>query len=298
MNTLRFLGTRSLFVFMLIFVAANVLIDYGAIERAATFKQWHRNFAPHVRELLMPQVKGSAYLSSCIRYYEAFVVYVPNGKYANDLLGFCYARDGQYDKALGAYQKMAALKPKIFWYSFNLGLLNVFVKNYLPAEEWLKKARQQPMEETMVYLQQQQGIYGSLLGAIGEGSRLQERYLQARYHTYQLLVLINARVNDYEDMLGMAQEAIAQGLDAQGKFSFYAELAAFKMGRHQDALKFFDTCIDKEFLPAQVNYYRAQSLEELGRMDDALLLRDNAVAYNEDEMRHYLECYPAQPQLF
>jgi len=298
MNTLRFIGTRSLFVFVLIFAAANGLINYQAIERAATFKEWHRFFAPQVKGLLQPHVRGSVFLSSCISYYETFVDYVPNGQYANDLLGFCYARDGQYTKALGAYEKMAALKPEVFWYSFNSGLLNVFIKKYTPAENWLKKARHKQWEETMGYLQEQKGIYGSLLGTGDNRKPLEERFRQARYHTYQLLILINAQVKDHEDMLVMAQEAIAQGLDVQGKFSFYAGLAAFKLGRYAQALTFFNACIDKEFLPAQVNFYRAQCLEALGKNEEAVVAKETAVSYDEGELKKFLECYPAQAQLF
>ena len=298
MKTIQFVLTRSLVVYLLIFMAANRLIDYRSIERSATFKEWHRLFAPQIKELLSPHSKGSAFLSNCISYYESFVDYVPNGAYANDLLGYCYARDGQYDKAVTAYQKMAALKPQVFWYSYNLGVIYQSQKKYPQAEEWLKKARRQSWEETMDYLLEQKALYEGLLGSGVNRKRLEERFLQARYHTYQLLILINARVKDHEDMLAMAEEAIAQGLDGQGKFSFYAGLAAFKLGRYDQALKFFGTCIDKEFLPGQVNSYRAKSLEALGRKEEAGILKGKAVAYNEEELGHYLQCYPAQAQLF
>ena len=298
MKTIQFIFSRSLVVYALIFMAANSLIDYRGIERSTTFKDWHQFFAPHIKELPLPHSKGSAFLSQCINYYESFVDYVPDGVYASDLLGYCYAEDGQYEKAIASYQKMAALKPKVFWYPYNIGIIYRITGEYRQAEAWLKKARQQQWKETMNYLLEQKALYEGLLGSGADRKRLEERFLQARYHTYQLLILINAQVQDHEDMLAMAQEAIAQGLDAQGKFSFYAGIAAFKMDRYEQALNFFDTCIKKEFLPAQVNYYRVQSLEALGRNEEVEMLKGKARIYNEDELRLYLEQYPAQPQLF
>jgi len=316
-------------VYLLIFLLSNVLFDYSKIlgkTRAAVLSRlMPTNFDYLVsmmsspRELtkiepraLLSDVKDwiwgevgikslnekDVQLKNYLQYYETVSKYMPQRADVFGLLGFCYYQKGQPRKAIDAYKKDVELNPHFFWSQYNLGLIYYKEGQYRNAIRSFEKALQTRADRTLKYLSYsklyQDIVRKEAMSIQGLKEKLKEGYLNS--HT--LIILSHYHLENYSDLVQLANLAMTLNLDFQDKFYYYAGRAAYAIHDYHRSIFFLKECIDRNPNHADAYLYLGLSLKEVGRMDFAvknfkkaqILSKVNAIVQAEEEELH--------PQIF
>jgi tetratricopeptide (TPR) repeat protein len=174
-----------------LFSISSLIVDRSRIDakaRNTTLNQWMPSF-----DYLAGWVKNESLfekepLKKCVRYYNKVIDYYPQISAAHEMLGFCYYRLGERDKAISYYNKAIILNPHFFWSYYNLGVIYLKESGYDKAAYLFKKGMNVKPDITMKEIANSK-IYQQIRSAKNFNYAVDSKLKEGYKKCYKLLVL-------------------------------------------------------------------------------------------------------------
>ena len=210
-------------------------------------------------------------LKESVYYYQKVIDNVPYFKgesYA--MLGFCYERLGEYQKAIQAYEKSIQLSPSFFWTYYDLGIIYFRQRQYKEARDYFQKALHQPLAMA-VQIPLSSKIFRDILYlGTGETKFDFKGSIDQGYHrAFVLLILSDQKLGDYSAMMQDSLRGLKGDLIADDVFLYYAGLAAYQLKIYDKALELLYPYTNKHPDRWQAFHYMALSLQGMGKKEAA-----------------------------
>ena len=144
-----------------------LIINKDILQNGITTRQIN-NLIPASYDVLF-KIKNQSFskneqlLKRYTRYYKDIAEFQPQMADAHSMLGYCYYYQGNDAKALISYEKAYTLKPEVFWFSYNLGLIHLQNKNFKDAVFYFKQALSSDPNQTLLFVKSSRMIYGDIL---------------------------------------------------------------------------------------------------------------------------------------
>ncbi|OGW96997.1 MAG: hypothetical protein A2Z81_06375 [Omnitrophica WOR_2 bacterium GWA2_45_18] len=143
------------------------------------FRPSFQPLADFVQGEALPQDAVNAYTA----YYEKAAELYPELAEVHGVLGVCYYKQGDAQKAIDFLKKGASLNPDFFWHPYNLGVVYLKNKDYVQAEKFFRQAAGVSPQATLktIYVS---GVYRPVWGLIPHepgdwmAQRLRQGYAQ------------------------------------------------------------------------------------------------------------------------
>jgi len=190
-----FFGKRTIVLYLLAFVMANVLFDIPKVTQTVRLKILNR-FRPETFDYLVETVnRGNTFdkkrLEPYAFYYQKVTEYIPKRADAYGMLGFCYYHMGERQKAIESYEKAIEIHDQFFWFYYNLGMIYFKEGEYKQAYEWWKKAAHTKPQAAFGFIQWSQRIYMPLVGIHRRlGYSVEEELRMGYKDCYMLLAML------------------------------------------------------------------------------------------------------------
>lgn len=166
-------------------------------------------------------------LEKYIHFYKTTARYFPQAADSWGMLGYCYYLGGKKDLAKESFEKAFALKPKHFWFSYNLGVLYFQEKQYSKAGEYLQQATAASFEDALEFIQSSKIVYRLILMEDPFfGAKTKERFMKGYSDSYKMLVLSSFYEGDFSSLLKYSKEALELNLGEEKFFSSFVEIAS------------------------------------------------------------------------
>jgi len=263
------IGRRVGTWYLLTFLVSLLFIDYVQLRDHVRAKTLSRlmpesfdyliDFAQNKRELDQEKLQQYEY------YYEKVVDFIPiyRGD-AYEILGFCHYHLGEYRESLMDYIKASRINPHFFWPHYNLGVIYFKRGYYSKASSAFETALATKLEDNFDVINTSKLFNPILMSSHPFTSATMLRLKTAYRDSHVLLILSYYYLNDFPKMFQQASSAIAASLDEDGRFYYYAGLAAYHMKRYKEAVYFFQTYTGMNTDFANAFYYLGISLKALG----------------------------------
>lgn len=216
-------------------------------------------------------------------YYENVTLFAPSAD-AFGLLGYCYHYLGFQEKSMEAYRKAIQMKPNFFWFYYNLGILSYKNGSYQNAALLFQKALETKTKDN-INLVFSSRIYYPLLSAEGINySKLQQRLVDGRRKSYELVILSYLHLQNYTDILYLATQILESSFKEKDAFYYYAALSSFLLDEHKQAIFFL-----QEYLKRLPDNPKAQHL-----LKEILTNKDKK---KEDFLKNFLKVKDGEMEL-
>jgi len=207
----RFLLSRAAFFYLVLGLLSFALVDYKRI--AFTYKIRVLNtIMPHSLRFMVDTVERggprietssprggqapSGEMTRAIGFYARVADFFPEQADAWGMLGFCFYHTGQTAKSYAAYQKALELNSEVFWYHYNLGVLNYNFGEFAKARQHFQNALKLAPLPTLQFIDGSKVIYRSIMIDAGlTGKDLQQRLGEGYRNTAALARDCDARLN-------------------------------------------------------------------------------------------------------
>jgi tetratricopeptide (TPR) repeat protein len=200
-------------------------------------------------------------------YYEKVTEYLPRAD-GLGILGYLYFHLGKDKKAVVCFKKAAKLYPDAFNFHYNLGIIYFRRGYYEESAEALKSAVGTSVSKNLNYITSSR-VYFPFLGNHEDvGPRLALYLRNGFRNAYRLLVFSCYNLKQYQEMLAYSSQAIAASLDENKDFYFYAGIAAYQLGKYEQAGAFLKEYLGSNPQDGNALYYLGMTLFGLGDKDD------------------------------
>ena len=163
-----------------------------------------------------------------LKFYKKVAVYMPDRADANGLIGFCYYKIGQNEKAIAYYQKAIQLNPNFFWFYHNLGVIFFKNKEYDKAANAFAKAVQTDTNKSLMYIHSSQRIY---------------------------IPIYKGKIKTFSDMKDQIDRGVADSY-------YYLSLCLKVMGKEKESIVFFNkSAMQNKIVTGAKSWERTISLE-------------------------------------
>ncbi len=199
--------------------------------------------------------------------FREVVRYFPSFFEAWGILGFSYYHLGKTEQAIYAYERAIVANPNNLWFYHDLGMIYFKSGQYEKAADYFKKALMTNADVALAslissrvylpifeYIKDYQGV---LAGNIKKGYQ----------HCYQMLVLLEYRLNRFAEALRGAQYAIKTNTEPKDFFYHFAGLAAYQLKDYKTAIYFFQESIKINPQNPEAFHYLALIYRTLGKED-------------------------------
>jgi tetratricopeptide (TPR) repeat protein len=177
-------------------VLIGVIVATLAMSAYCDFRQQQKFKLDHLRDHLaftdLFKLENADYaiergqLEKYVQYFRAVVKNEPTRADAYAMLGYCYFYLNDKPRAITAYQKAIELKPKIFWFHYNLATVAMLQGHYEQALEEFQNALGTNPAENLDFLRNSKIfvyiIYKVKLINPSLGERLKNGYAMSAYY--------------------------------------------------------------------------------------------------------------------
>src|SRR6185503_5122654 len=259
MKFIKWLMTRTIILYIVLFAVSFALVDYTAIKNRITIRTLNHNMPENGFNYLIGLGEGQANvpieedtLKSYVRYYEKVVNYLPKLADAHGMLGFSYYYLNEPEKALKEYEKAGVLNPHFFFFQYNLGVIHFLRGDYAKAAGYFETARQKKAELALLAIKSGIEYQRALLGVTNLGELIMVKMKSAYTECYRLLVVSHLKQQHYKEVAAFSKEAIGLGLGHPEIFYYYAGVAAHHLKEYETSVHLLgqDIAIDPEYAEA------------------------------------------------
>ncbi len=227
-------------------------------------------------------------------YYRKITHYFPTAAEAWGFLGYCYFLKGESNQAKLAYAKAAELNPEVFWFHYNLGVINFKSGLYKDAASAFIKAIRCDPRKTLLLMRFSK-IYQDIMGTTsGENYVLEKDLKQAYLDCRRGIMLSYFQDKEYREVIKVVEKAGDLSSEDQD-FFYYAGLAAYNLNDFNQAAHFWYAYLKTHPKDPQTLFYLSEALRKLGKEKEAVFLSEEAVALSQ-QGRAFLP--PARENLF
>lgn len=262
--------SRSSSVYILIGAVLLITLvnrDMAAIMRLNYFKS-HESYP------LVLATKNENFdevkLIQALQYYKLLVQFGPQFNRANGIIGYCYYRLGEYDRAIALCERALENNPRFFWHRYNLGVIYFRTENYTKAIECFQTADPSPKEKAFYWEMMK------LWQAPTDGHYYRdglEHLALINFNALKLTLAAYYRLGRYEDIvkaiLGAPKETI---LKDPLFYLFIQGVAHFELKNFVEAESAFRQCYARGLRHADLYDYWGRALEALGKHKEARAL--------------------------
>ena len=181
------------------------------------------------------------------------------------------------------FRKASALYPDAFNFHYNLGVIYFRRQYYKEAAAELEKAAAASFDKNLNYITSSR-IYFPFFSHHADLPLRLRRYLKTGFrNACRLLISSYMNLKDYKRMLYYSSKGIAAALDEDKDFYYFAGLAAFNLGKFEQAGAFFKAYLTVNPDDGNAVYYLGLTLQSLGDPVTAekVLKKAEALHYNE-----------------
>lgn len=306
MNTIikpiiRFLSTRVIILYLLLFGVSLLFVDYKSIRNKAIIRNLNDNLPGDFNYLIalggregdMPVDQKN--LQRYERYYELVTGYLPQLADAHGMLGFSYFYLGKIKKSISEYEKAAVLNPHFFWFPYNLGVLHFLNGDYEKAANYFELAREKKPDKVPYIIQNSIEYKRALVEVTNINEILMAKLKSGYSECYRLLMISRLKLKDYRKVIGLAQEAVTSGLNYPEIFLYYASVAAFELNDYESSADLLRRALAIDGHYAQAYYQLSLTLKALGNEEAAsqmmaryMLLKQQHIEKRPREQEAYL----------
>ena len=211
-------------------------------------------------------------------YFRLLTRIMPQLSEAHHLLGFCAYYQGHEKEALRAFDEAVKINPVSFWSWYDLGMINYLRRDwYLAAEYFQKALKTDPRHYGMVISRSK--VFSDILRSLQDPRLASPEYLRDAYqNAYQMTVMAYLHNEEYEAMQTVSLTAIKNGVNRQGRFSFYAGLASMQLKDYKVARIFLESVLQEGQKSPEVFTALSEVYRELGE-DELSLKAAQAVSW-------------------
>ena len=269
----RFIFSRPIIFYSLIVFLSNFIIDYPRLAVIVKVKNLNtimpKSFLPIMQLANNQQVKADDFYP-CFAFYNEINRQFPDQPDDLGMLGFCYYHLGQPLKAIYFYQKAVKLRPDIFWFHFNIGVLFYKEGRYQLAIDSLRKAVASKSVDTLKFIASSGVVYRTLTQEFPDLQYNVPIRLSQGYHdAYVLMVLSHLLLGNFQGMLSAATDAIALNVSGNDLFYYYAGLASYQLKKYDSAVFFLKEALSINDHFGEALYCLGLSLHALGKDEEA-----------------------------
>lgn len=171
-------------------------------------------------------------LKEYLLYFRKTKEYLPSWD-AYALLGFCYGRLGEREKAIANYSDALEINPYFFPIIYNMGLHYFEMGKYKDATRVLEEVRTVNFG-AMVPFMYASKIYQALMGYVASSeTEMQIRMKTFYIDTYALLTLSAFYDHNWDKVIGYSKEALEKEMDMNGFFQYFLGSAAYQKGDYK-----------------------------------------------------------------
>jgi len=191
-KSFKFLFTRAIFAYAVMYLLSNAVIDFDKIKFGLGLRQLNFMMPSSFNVLLEIEkshsVDDTQKLIPYFEFYSKVIELMPQRADAQGMLGFCYYYWGDFQSAVDAYEKAQRLFPQHFWFYYNLGAIYYNLKNYNKAYENFKKASEVNLDMSYTFILNSREIYMPILKSFEKPElEAQNRLLEAVRFNQSLL---------------------------------------------------------------------------------------------------------------
>jgi len=282
---MKFVLSRSLVFYLLCLLLIWRMLNYHALLNNAIPQTMSRLTPPIDYFSEFVDTKGNYdrfKLMNCIYYHQAVIKYFPYQKSeAEGMLGFCYERQGQKQKAIEAYQKAIDFNHDYFWPYYNLGVIFYNEGKNSKALGYFQQAIEQSSFKT-VYLLSKSKIYNDVKLSHNNGSyNVVQSLKQARLETLVLMMDLLNKMGSYNQLLAVAINGLKEGDNSDGIFYYYAGIAAYYQKYYPQSIRFLQLALQTNPNNPDAILYLGLCLKIAGQPQAAQLFIEKASLMNK-----------------
>jgi len=209
-------------------------------------------------------------IQSFAEYYEEVAGKAGAKDYGYSLAGYCYFYLKDYDAALHYYRKAYDENPRLFYYAHNIGLILLSQREYKEAKKYLRQAQQAHPPISLAFILENLRAHPKIVYQRQfDLKKLTDKILARFTINAQALAIVHYYLEEYEDLLGLAQGVLHTTMEDREVFGFYAGLAFYQQKKYPLAVKFLNDYLKNNKQSFLGNHYMGLSLQEMGLKDKA-----------------------------
>jgi len=282
---LKFLVTRSAFLYLIFFLLIWKTLDYQQLINNAVPQTLSRLTPPidYFSEFVDRQNQYDHFkLMNCINYHKAVAHFFSFQKSeAYGMLGFCYERLGEESLAINSYQQAITINPDYFWPYYNLGVIYYDKSQYSKAQDYFVEALQQVPVKTIFFLTRSKVYNDVKLSMINGSYDFLLSLKKGRREAYELLMESLYKTGSYAQLAKVSVAGLSEGLGDEDVFNYYAGLGSFYEKNLPDAVFFLKAAISKNPNNPDAYYFLGQCLRMAGKDEMAGLLLAKAAGLHQ-----------------
>lgn len=207
-----------------------------------------------------------------LEYYRSIVCFMPQLQDARGVMGYCAFKAGNMRQATQAYDVAQVVRPKFFWFNYNLGVLYFRAEKYEKAAEYFKNILEPDFDYSLSFILNSKLIYLPLHpGGLPE---IVSDLKQAHGRSFVLYVEALWKLKQYDEML----PAAAQGLKAGPE---WADYFLYQMGRAMSAKQKPDRAVYFLLLSAKASAWNPEVFEVLAEVYETTRQSQQAQTYRK-----------------
>lgn len=258
---------RSTFLFYLAALLVSLpFIEYNEALMQARSSTLNR-FMPDFNYLILSQIQqedlDKTKMQGYFDYYRYVDAYLPNRPDTQATLGYCAYGLGKEGDALNFYKRAVQLFPGSFALQYNLGALYFKKGDYKEAVKCFTQAFHTNVAVNLQFVFSSR-IYLPLMPYSKDMEATSLAHVRLGYERcFRLLVLSHERLGEDESALTVAAQATIQSFPHDSFFYLHAGMAAYRLGRYDQAISFLQKALLKQPQDAETMRYLGLSLQAL-----------------------------------
>lgn len=218
-----------------------------------------------------------------VHYYRQVIDYMPYTADAFGMLGLCYYHMQEKGKAIAAFKRAIELNPHFFWFYYNLGAFYYKDGRYEEAVELFKQAMTTESDAALSFIYISK-IYLPIRDITQDYQNTINLRLEAAYrHCYQMVILTQYQLRDFQGVVGSANYAIREKFEDLAFYYFYSGLAAYELKEYPVAISLLQDCLALRKDYREAYQYLASAWLALGKKDIASQLLRQEVLFGRIE---------------
>jgi len=260
------------------FSASFLVVDQSKVAIKAKIKTLNRqmpSFAYLLEVYRNDEDFNESQFDKYINYYQKVTEYMPHLPDAWGILGFSYHYYPQrVDQAIEAYEKAIALNPNFFWFYHNIGILYYQNGDYDKAIIAFEKAINQDLQNSINFIVSSKYVYRPLIMNLSANVNiLMKTQLEAGYkNCIKLLILSNDELKNYNRVLEISSRAAKMGIKDKEFLYFYLGKSSFYLKKYKESIIFLQKCIKENPKNAEALKYLSLSLNSIGEQEASVAI--------------------------
>jgi len=251
----KWIFSRAAIFYFIIIIFSNYIVDYKRIKFGTKVRIIDTLMPASFHYLLKVEKEGKADFEKLKRYFKLYskiTEFFPERADAQSMLGFCYYHLGHTQKSINSYDLAIRIQPDFFWHYYNRGVVLYRLHRYNEALDSFKTASGLSSQKALEVVIESKVIYRTIwITFVNIPNELQQR-LNNGYSNARVLAIASAYYQeDYSKMLALSEEFLKLNVDSSDLFSFYAGFSAYKLGRFEKAINYFE--LSKKIIQKKFN---------------------------------------------